>query len=59
MIYLLTVLRGESEEVFQREFSHLPDALDFANERYGHWDFTDTTEAPQEGGCGSCSNNNK
>lgn len=53
-LYWVTVLRDETREIFQAEFSQLADAIKFINEKYGHWDFTDTTE--DKGGCGSCAN---
>ena len=55
LLYCLTVLKDETQEVYQAQFQHLPKALKTINDRYRHWDFTDTSEA-QEGGCGSCSN---
>ena len=56
--YWLTVLKDEYTEVFQEEFDHLPQVLDCINQRYGHWDFVDTSQAAASG-CDSCSNNNK
>ena len=57
-LYWLTVLQGKTQEVFQREFSKLPLALQTINNRYGHWNFVDTTK-PLGSGCDSCSNQDK
>ena len=54
ILYWVTVLKDETREVFQEEFLNLEDSIRFINEKYGHWDFIDTTE--EKGGCGSCSN---
>ena len=54
VLYWVSVLQDETQEVFQAEFLQLEDSITFINEKYGHWDFTDTTE--EKGGCGSCSN---
>ena len=55
MFYWVTVLKNETQEVFQVEFSRLLDAISAINDRYGHWGFVDTSQS-SSGGCGSCSN---
>jgi hypothetical protein len=55
MLYLVTLLKSQEEEVFQLEFSSLPQAIDAINERYGHWEFADRSERLDGGGCGTCS----
>ncbi len=55
MVYWVSVLKEEFEEVFQKEFEGLGLALQWINEKYSHWDFVDTTKA-QDSGCDSCSN---
>lgn len=54
MCYWVSILKDEFQEIFQRKFTHLAEALSFINERYGHWNFVDTSVA--KGGCESCSN---
>ena len=54
LLYWVSVLKDERQEVFQEEFLQAGDAVKFITEKYGHWDFTDTTQ--EKGGCGSCSN---
>ncbi len=54
ILYSVTVVDGEDMEVFQRDFSSLKSAIDFINEKYGHWQFNDPTDN-SSGGCGSCS----
>ncbi|MCY4644285.1 MAG: hypothetical protein OXB88_06660 [Bacteriovoracales bacterium] len=56
-LFFVTVLKDDAHEVFQKQFSREEKALNFMNERYGHWDLIDT-QAPleEEGGCGSCAN---
>lgn len=53
VIYLITVLKNLEEEIFQLEFSELTDAIMAINERYGHWDYLERSQA-SSGGCGSC-----
>lgn len=50
--YCPTVLNEEEIEVFQKDFDSLEEAIDFANNKYGHWSFTDPTQ--KEGGCSTC-----
>ncbi len=55
LLYLVTVLNQDEEEVFQLEYFSLPEAIDSINYRYHHWDFVDRTQRLDDGGCGSCS----
>lgn len=55
ILYLVTVLNQDEEEVFQMEFLTLPEAIDSINGRYHHWEFVDRTQRLDDGGCGSCS----
>ena len=54
LLYLVTVLNSDEEEVFQLEFTTLAEAIDGINNRYHHWDFIDRSERQDGGGCGSC-----
>ena len=54
--FLVKVTKEETQEVFQREFCTQEEAVAFMNERYGHWDFVDTTAPVETGGCSSCAN---
>lgn len=54
ILYLVTVLNSDEEEVFQLEYMTLPEAIDSINSRYHHWDFIDRSERQDGGGCGSC-----
>jgi hypothetical protein len=54
ILYLVTVLNADEEEVFQMEYMTLPEAIDSINGRYHHWDFIDRSQRQDGGGCGSC-----
>lgn len=55
VLYCVTLLKDQEEEVFQLEFDQLHLAIDAINERYGHWEFVDRGQRLDGGGCGSCS----
>lgn len=54
MVYWVSVIKDEFTEVYQSEFQVLGEAINFINQKYGHWSFKDTTQL--DAGCGSCSN---
>jgi hypothetical protein len=51
-LYYVTVMKNQTEEIFQKSFSSLLSALTFINETYRAWNFVELG-APSEG-CGSC-----
>ena len=53
IIYCVTVGNEDFQEIHQRDFDTLEQALAFINARYGEWEFYDLRQS--EGGCGSCS----
>ncbi|MBC96598.1 MAG: hypothetical protein CME63_02545 [Halobacteriovoraceae bacterium] len=53
ILYLITVLKDEEEELFQWEFPQLHEAIGCINQKYGHWEFSERTQS--SGGCGDCS----
>ena len=55
VLYLVTLLKNQEEEVFQLEYSELSKAIDSINQRYSHWEFVDRAERLDDGGCGTCS----
>ncbi len=52
--YFVTLLDLDLNEVFQQGFNELEEALEFINERYGHWDFADREKSSKTSGCDSC-----
>ncbi len=52
IIYLVTVLKNEEEELFQWEFPELHEAITSINEKYGSWELSDRSQS--SGGCGTC-----
>ncbi len=52
VLYLVTVLKNEEEELFQWEFPELHLAINSINKKYGHWEIRDRSQG--SGGCGSC-----
>ena len=52
ILYLVTVLKNDEEEIFQWEFPQLHQAITSINEKYGHWQIKDRSQG--SGGCGSC-----
>jgi hypothetical protein len=62
-IFYATVCRLDGEEIFQKEFVTLDEAIDFLNAHYGDWGFEDLILEQENGlsqdassGCGSCQN---
>lgn len=55
IIYAVTVLENDEVEVFQKDFTELTQAIEFTNNRYGHWDFSDQGLKKSGGGCSDCS----
>ena len=53
MLYLLTVLKDEEEELFQWEFQELHQAINTINDKYSSWELKERAQAT--GGCGTCS----
>lgn len=57
IIYFVTVLDEEENEVFQSQFQTLELACEYINERYqNEWPIIDLNNPPnqKEGGCASC-----
>ena len=56
LIYLVTLLDENDQEVFQQEFKTLESACDYINKRYqDEWPIVDLmAPASKEGGCASC-----
>jgi hypothetical protein len=57
-LYLVTTTDEEfTKEFFQKPFRELEKAMEFINNRYGHWDFLNLEKAPKsssDSGCSSC-----
>ncbi|HAZ12148.1 MAG: hypothetical protein A2X86_01255 [Bdellovibrionales bacterium GWA2_49_15] len=51
-VYFATVTELEGQEIYQRAFHDLADAITFLNQTYGHWPFLDLT-VPKSG-CSTC-----
>ena len=52
--YLVTVLDENQNEVYQQGFKELELAIEFANDRYGSWDFSELSNKSSDDGCGTC-----
>lgn len=53
ILYLVSVLKNQEEELFQWEYKELHDAITAINEKYGQWELTDRSQG-SGGGCGTC-----
>lgn len=51
-IYSPTVLDKNEVEIFQTDFNSLDKAIEFMNDRYGHWSFIDPLAKTD--GCSTC-----
>ena len=52
ILYFVTITKGEHmEELFSQDFIQLEYALDFINDKYGHWEFIDPLSSST---CHSC-----
>jgi hypothetical protein len=51
--YYVTVLNEDQQEVYQQNFNNIKNAILFANEKYGTWEFT-KIGLDDTGGCGTC-----
>lgn len=54
--YCVTVTNFDFEEVYQKSFTNEEDALQFINQKYGHWEYNATRGGKNTDGdgCGSC-----
>ena len=52
ILYFVTIAQGENlEELFSQEFIRIEHAVDFINEKYGHWSYIDPLSSST---CHSC-----
>jgi hypothetical protein len=54
LFFITCIDLKDDQELFQKTFINLKDALSEINRRYGHWHFEDLRQSEDQG-CGSCS----
>ena len=52
--YSVTLTDLEFHEVFQNDFEQLEKAIQFINEKYGHWEFNNLQKSGSDSGCSTC-----
>lgn len=54
LIYFVTVTNSDFEEIFQKTFATLEQAILFANANYSHWEYNDALNSNNSSECTSC-----
>ena len=53
-LYFVTLMNEDFQEIFQKEFRSIDEAINFINKKYSEWEWLDRSGSDAEG-CGSCS----
>lgn len=55
VLYAITVVDGDDNEIFQQSYVMLSEALNQINQRYKQWDYYNLSERSDSNGCATCS----